>query len=201
MDRRTIDFYTKNAERLSARYLQADMSPLYRDIIPELPPGGSVLEIGCGNGRDARNLAAQGFRVTATDASEGMLEEATRLTRGNNPLFLLRAFPLKPSELLPSWHYDLILCVGVLMHIPDWERAALFRQMRALLAPNGIVLLTWTNSAPDPERLHVPLPPHEAEVYARTAGLRVRQYGTSPDALGRELEWFTLILEGDTKGE
>ena len=104
MDRRTIDFYTKNAERLSARYLQADMSPLYRDIIPELPPGGSVLEIGCGNGRDARNLAAQGFRVTATDASEGMLEEATRLTRGNNPLFLLRAFPLKPSELHYSSH-------------------------------------------------------------------------------------------------
>jgi SAM-dependent methyltransferase len=38
--------------------------------------GMHVLELGCGTGEDARHLAAQGVRITATDASPKMLEIA-----------------------------------------------------------------------------------------------------------------------------
>lgn len=51
---------------------------LYRDAFFELlpPPGRATLEIGCGEGRVARDLAARGHRVTGIDASTTLLRAA-----------------------------------------------------------------------------------------------------------------------------
>jgi SAM-dependent methyltransferase len=42
----------------------------------ESPPGATVLDIGCGTGRHAVELARAGLRVTGLDISRGMLREA-----------------------------------------------------------------------------------------------------------------------------
>lgn len=41
-----------------------------------LPPGSAILDMGCGTGRHAIELAREGFRVTGVDLSEGMLAQA-----------------------------------------------------------------------------------------------------------------------------
>jgi SAM-dependent methyltransferase len=43
-----------------------------------LIPGMSILDMGCGTGRHAIELANRGFRVMGVDISEGMLEEAQK---------------------------------------------------------------------------------------------------------------------------
>ncbi|MFH1680382.1 MAG: class I SAM-dependent methyltransferase [Candidatus Eisenbacteria bacterium] len=43
-----------------------------------ISPGQSVLDVGCGTGRHAVELASRGFSVTGLDLSSGMLEEAKR---------------------------------------------------------------------------------------------------------------------------
>ena len=43
-----------------------------------LPDRGTVLEVGCGTGREAAWMAARGLDVTATDASAAMLAEARK---------------------------------------------------------------------------------------------------------------------------
>ncbi len=43
-----------------------------------IAPGAEVLDIGCGTGRHAVQLARRGFRVTGVDLSPGMLAEAAR---------------------------------------------------------------------------------------------------------------------------
>ena len=42
----------------------------------KLPLGSSILDIGCGTGRHAIELAKRGFKVTGVDISSGMLTEA-----------------------------------------------------------------------------------------------------------------------------
>ena len=44
----------------------------------KLPPGSCILDIGCGTGRHAVELARRGYRVTGVDISSGMLAEAER---------------------------------------------------------------------------------------------------------------------------
>jgi SAM-dependent methyltransferase len=41
-----------------------------------LPPGGSILDVGCGAGRHSVELAKRGFAVTGLDLSSGMLAQA-----------------------------------------------------------------------------------------------------------------------------
>lgn len=43
-----------------------------------LPEGASILDVGCGTGRHAVELAKQGSRVTGIDVSAGMLREAQK---------------------------------------------------------------------------------------------------------------------------
>ena len=43
--------------------------PLARLVREVCPPGGSILEVGCGHGIDAIHLASLGYRVRATDLS------------------------------------------------------------------------------------------------------------------------------------
>ena len=52
-----------------------------RLLLPNLAPGDSILDVGCGSGQVAAQLSARGFRVTGVDESEAMLA----LARGNAP--------------------------------------------------------------------------------------------------------------------
>ena len=56
---------------------------------------GLVLDLGCGTGTIACYLAAQGYRVTATDLSEEMLTEAASkaMELERPPLFLCQSMP------------------------------------------------------------------------------------------------------------
>ncbi len=58
------------------------------------PEGGRVLDLGCGPGLDARVLEAAGYRVTAVDASAGMVAEARRRTRDARRVDLADLSPL-----------------------------------------------------------------------------------------------------------
>ena len=53
----------------------ADPSPFAEAVAQRLEPASSLLEIGCGNGRDASYFAREGFAVTALDLSEAAIEK------------------------------------------------------------------------------------------------------------------------------
>jgi SAM-dependent methyltransferase len=46
-----------------------------RHVADRTPPGGTILDFGCGTGTDAEWYAGQGFRVLAYDSSRGMVEQ------------------------------------------------------------------------------------------------------------------------------
>jgi len=77
----------------------------------------SILELGCGTGKNTVFLAQIGTRVHALDFSEGMIEKAKKKVQAEN-------VRLSVADLTQKWpcenrSYDLIVCNLVLEHIKD----------------------------------------------------------------------------------
>jgi SAM-dependent methyltransferase len=113
-------------------------------LAPNLKPGTSVLEFGCGTGRITRRLLAMGCTVTAVDNSAEMLEaappEATLIRSDIEQLRLAEKF-------------DVVLLPSGLVNHPDAQlRAAFLAAAAAHLSPTGCFILqrqdpAWLASA------------------------------------------------------
>jgi SAM-dependent methyltransferase len=80
-----------------------------------------ILDVGTGTGRAALLLARGGADVTAIDASEQMLEVARRRAKEERAQIRFErgdahALPYRDRE------FDVVICLRVLMHAPDWRR-------------------------------------------------------------------------------
>jgi ubiquinone/menaquinone biosynthesis C-methylase UbiE len=70
--KQSVVFDKLNAENKLSEYLRAT----YRqEVIKQLKPGGSILELNCGTGLDAIYFAQKGHTVLATDNAPGMLAQ------------------------------------------------------------------------------------------------------------------------------
>ena len=112
-----------------------------------LDRGLTVLDLGCGTGRNAVHYASTGHEVVALDFSRGTLHHAahkfarlsmsksTRLLQGD-----VCALPLKEST------FDVCLYVAVLHHLPTREeRLGSLAEVKRCLKPGGSALISvWS---------------------------------------------------------
>jgi ubiquinone/menaquinone biosynthesis C-methylase UbiE len=97
-------------------------------LIP--PPGRATLEVGCGEGRVARDLAAHGHRVTAVDLTPALLTLAKRAhPSGTYLLADAAALPFRDGA------FDLVVAYNSLMDVDDMPAAVL--EMTRVLEPGG----------------------------------------------------------------
>lgn len=107
-------------------------------------PNLQILDAGCGPGYHSMRLARRGFKVTAIDFSESILPVAKENVRGAG---LADSITFQQENLLAltfaDAQFDYILCWGVLMHIPEAERA--LPELVRVLKPGGILILSEPN--------------------------------------------------------
>ena len=77
-DPRTIAVYDARADDYAAAFAQDRPDAALAAFIARLPPGGAVLDLGCGTGRAAAAMRDAGLAVEAWDASAGMAAHARR---------------------------------------------------------------------------------------------------------------------------
>ena len=193
MDNRTVDNYNAHAVERCNRYESVDFKWLYDVVGNYIKPGGTIFEIGCGSGRDARNLTDLGYKVTATDASCGMLEQAKKLDIKHKVTFLQKSFPLDSNDQLFNNHYDAVLAMAVLMHIPILERHEFLSQIARLLYPNGLAIISWSNNRNDENRLFESLEEKDVPMVFSKANFDIIKTINNNDALGRDVAWHTVI--------
>lgn len=102
-----------------------------------------VLDVGCGNGRFGVFLAEQNKRIayTGVDNNATLLNHAQQaLTNLPNLADVVLEERDVVENPLTTGEYDLVVCFGVLHHIPGAARRLQFmREIAARVAPNGIL--------------------------------------------------------------
>jgi S-adenosylmethionine-diacylgycerolhomoserine-N-methlytransferase len=125
---------------LTRKYYLLGRDRLIRDLDP--PPGGSVLEIGCGTGR---NLVAIGRRypdvkLYGVDISRAMLDTAARAVARAGlaeraQVALGDAARFDAAALFGRGQFDRVVISYALSMIPDWEGA--LSEAARCIAPGG----------------------------------------------------------------
>jgi SAM-dependent methyltransferase len=104
----------------------------FLELVPS--PGAHTLDVGCGEGRLARDLAALGHRVVGIDASVAMIEAAR--ASGTNVEYVIADAAELP---FPDHAFDLVLAFMSLQDIDDMPRAV--AEAARVLMPGGRLCL------------------------------------------------------------
>ena len=115
--------------------------PFDRQLLDEIAVragGGVICDLGCGPGQVARYLHERGANVIGVDLSPGMIERARALTPG---------VPFEAGDMraldVPDGAWQAIVAFYAIVHFQPAELAAVFREMKRVLAPGGAVLLSF----------------------------------------------------------
>ena len=129
MDEETLQFYRRNAEAY-AGWAKAPSTRL-TGFLALLPPGGSILELGCGAGNHSARMLEAGFAVRPTDGSPEMAEVASRRLGRTVETMLFH-------ELDEHEAYDGVWASACLLHVPKDELGGIFRRIHRALKPDGV---------------------------------------------------------------
>src|SRR6185369_2744995 len=141
MDEETLQFYRGNAEAYAKRTFTSRQARLMAFLAP-LPPGASILELGCGAGGDTAEMLARGFNVRATDGSPEMGAVASkRLGRTVETLLF--------HDLDAVEAYDAVWANACLLHVPRAELADVLGLIWRALKPEGVFFASYKTGDTD----------------------------------------------------
>jgi SAM-dependent methyltransferase len=129
VDEKTLQFYRSNAQSY-ADWAKAPSTRL-RGFLALLPPGASILELGCGAGNHSAVMLEAGFAVRATDGSPEMAAIAAR--RLGHPVEAMLF-----DELNARQAYDGVWASACLLHVPRDELAGVLGRIHRALKPSGV---------------------------------------------------------------
>jgi ubiquinone/menaquinone biosynthesis C-methylase UbiE len=115
----------------------------YLDLAGEAPK--AVLDMGCGTGRLACDLAARGHRVTGADPAAAMLDIARSRPGGDKVTWI----ETKAADLSVDTRFDLVIMTGHVFQVflDDQDVRAALRTLHRHLASGGRVAFETRNPA------------------------------------------------------
>ena len=133
-------------------------SRLCYDIMKLMPPIKPlrILDIGCGEGKNAVFFARNGYKVSAFDIADSGLEKARRLAEYNS--VDVDFFKADINEYKPNGEYDIIFSSGV-FHYASLEKRKGCTAVHGINAINVFVNKPFIDVAPDMEDIEKQVEP------------------------------------------
>jgi 2-polyprenyl-3-methyl-5-hydroxy-6-metoxy-1,4-benzoquinol methylase len=139
MDLETLKSYDARAATYARDWLEQDAPIDMYELLTRFFRKGPTVDIGCGAGRDAAWLAANGFDVSGFDASENLLDEA----RAAYPQLSFKRALLPALDGVERGAYENVLCETVIMHLEPKTVPSATSSLLELLRPGGTLYLSW----------------------------------------------------------
>lgn len=131
---------TKYEEKYNQQEYYWGITPnrLCYEIMKLMPPikPYKVLDIGCGEGKDAVFLAKNGYQVTAFDLAESGLKKAGELAMRN--MVEVDFFRANINEFVLKDTYDIIFSSGVFHYLAEEKRKPFVEMLKAHTCKNGL---------------------------------------------------------------
>jgi len=194
MDKKTIASYDANHQAVTKLHHSLSPSWLYELVTQHFVQGSTVLDVGCGTGRDCEWLSHNGFVVTGVDASTGMLASA----KANYPDLSLHQDTLPELATIGADQFNNVLCSAVIMHLPEDQLAAAATNLLRVTQAGGRILITYRGSPSDDNResgkLYTPLQADTVITAFESVGARLVSH-TQNTEQERGHVWNNFVFE------
>lgn len=137
-----MGFYKENAKQYFDSTMNEDFSTfIFKDLemyLNGLRKDISILDIGCGSGRDTFYLSKKGFyNITAIDSCQPLLDLAIKETKLDNTFFNhdVCSFDLNKK-------FDFIYSIACLLHLDDVKFQHAMNNIKNHLSENGLFFFT-----------------------------------------------------------
>lgn len=192
MTNRTIDYYNNNAEEYFNSVISADMTENYTRFLQYVPKGASIMDLGCGSGRDLKYFKDNGYKAEGLDASEELCVLAREYS--GCPVLCTDFLSWKPDR-----KYDAFWANASLLHLTEKEITTFFEQKTGYLAEGGIFYMSMKTGIPQGDdakgRYFTPFTEKLLEQILNASRLELIDKWSDDDALGRsDTKWMSLII-------
>lgn len=192
----TLRHYSENAEDFWHGTKDHDVTQNYQallEAIGEKPKPFSLLDLGCGPGRDLQALAAMGHTVVGLDGCLEFCEMARQKTAGE--VWHQDFLDLK----LPSQRFDGIFANATLFHVPKAHFVRVLRTLWEALKPGGILFTSNPRGSGEGFSGNRYASYYEFEdysTYLTQAGFDIRHHYYRPDGKPREAQpWLAVVSQ------
>ena len=141
----TINYYNLNAKNFIENTQNADMHLAQETFLKLLPGSASILDFGCGSGRDTKYFLEKGYQVEATDGSSELCKLASAFTG-------IEVKEMLFQDLDASGKYEGIWACSSILHLPKQELLHVIRKMCIALKDNGVIYTSFKYSNFEGER-------------------------------------------------
>lgn len=125
------NYYNTNAKDFFEGTAYVDMSKQYKDFLDNVPEGGTILDAGCGSGRDSRLFKSYGYEVVAMD---GSIELCKLASEHIGQEVVHKQF----QEIDFGAIFDGIWAAASLLHVPSSEIEDVLSKLKNSLKEGGI---------------------------------------------------------------
>lgn len=132
----TSQYYQEKSKDFFEGTINADVSDLYGHFLKYIPAGGSILDFGCGSGRDVKTFLDQGFAVEAIDGSSELCKLASNYTG-------IKVRCMDFSELNDVNKYDGIWACASLLHVASANLPSILSKMCVALKETGVIYASF----------------------------------------------------------
>lgn len=186
------DFYDRHHTAYGNTTFSADPSVFLDPLSAVLPAGASVLDAGCGSGRDLLWLKNRGFQVTGFEKSAKMAALARKnadcpVIEGDFEVFDFSAFS-----------FDAVIAVGSLVHTPHERLMPVIQNISRALAGNGLFYISLKEgdgTATDSfGRMFFRWRDEQVRKLFKKLDFKITHFSKTRSALNKEEVWLGYIL-------